>query len=1065
MSNIAAYLTEIQKLTNKNLEILTAINEAFYTNKHHLAVNVDGQKYTIPSFISIENKLNTLNANFENLVNLPSTGEATMSFDGNTKQIQTMGYSQTPHKVDLSVPKVFQSQANDFFKDFVTPNVYVTFAIPTIANCEKTANVKKICLKSDLAKSRFLDSNNVVSYSEVRSKLYDLTEDVDYIEYDTLVRLPLRQQAAHGEYEILKVENKSFDDNFSEFYTLKLDTLKYKIDSDTIERVISAGDELVTNNDQVKLRVIAVRELINEIDIEVENQGFAELGDKSTANEDMYKLHYFRSFDFDSTKSINVTIEEDQYIIIFIAPVNDITNVMAPYGDGVYIDTYALKNPNDQNETFKDFYFNKVKNLGDTLYGLTASVDNVINNLSFDDFNYITTYKPEIDNALITVTQINKHLNDSESIKNIRNLYSQKAELKIKLASVQQDIDNVNNKLSTLDFDDTSNTRELYTNKLNELLADKSNIVNSINSIITEISTNVNASDVPIENAKYHIRGFIKDFTEENTQPTDDEYKLVDKIIKIDVEYRYKNKNRFTGNAETIGDNSNYIFSDWNKMDSIYKFKTPEISGVDYKYTYDESNNDNKNEVSWNQIDIPISQGESVDIRVRYIYDYCYPFAVTHSDWSNIYNVEFPEEYLENVTVLDIIEENNDDIKQAAFTGILTKEGIIEHVNDYINDQDKKFYHKANSIASGFYTDERRVIPLYDKLLDMNSIIAQLQSEVLGASSENMVVRIYDNDHNVILNPFASNTFNLKDYETNDNHALIFGRNNIETTEFRYSQLTVDIYNAGVYNMKLFTSFPGIYSKTLIKGINGCNNQSSNAYTNESEDSSSTGGVRWKINNNATGNNSELQRFNEWVYFRTSNIWSADDSYYTNDQILIFAGVNDPDYISNKLTFKTGQVPSKNMDPANNGYVDNGSSASAKGGFITIFPMIDNMATDSSNNVWSSQCASGEKYIIIPAGEHVQFLLGVYYGFKRPDGDNVPNNPVKATISFDLRTSLYQDPINYEVTFIATETNELEPAQQRYQAQQIAAEQQMPYRSIVLHGQKDSSVQNKTLRR
>ena len=1035
MSNIAAYLSEIQKLTNKNLEILTAINEAFYTNKHHLAVNVDGQKYTIPSFISLENKLNTLNANFENLVNLPSTGEATMAFDGNTKQIQTMGYSQTPHKVDLEVPETFQSQSNDFFKDFVTPNVFVTFAIPTIANCEKNVNVKKICLKSDLAISRFSDNEDktgyTIDYGTVRSKLYDLVEDLDYIEYDTIIRLPLREQTAVGDYDILKVESKSFNNVFTELYTLKLDTLKYKIDSGTIERIISVGDELVTNNDQVKLKVLAVRELINEIDVEVENQGFADLGDVNTGNEDMYKLHYFRSFDFDSTKAVNVTLEEDKHVIIFVAPINDTTNIMAPYGDGVYIDTDKLILDID-GQPYSE-YKNIVKNLGDTLYGLTAIVDNTINNLSADDFNKLSNKQPIINESDITVTQINKHLNDSETVKNIRNLYAQKSEKKIELNSTQQEIDDVNNKLATINFDDTGITREVYSKRLNELLAKKSNIVASINSIISEITASVNASDVPIENAKYHIRGFIPDTKDA-------------KVIKIDVEYRYKNKNRFTGNAMTIGDK--YIFSDWNKMDSIYKVKTPFLNGGNYDFDDSESDNDDKNEISWNQIDIPISQGESVDIRVRYIYNYCYPYAEFHSAWSDIYNVEFPEELLENITVLDIIEENNDDTKQAAFTGVMTKYGVIDHVNDYVIDQDKKYLHNPDSIASGFFTQERRVIPLYDKLSDMDSIIAQLQAEILGASSENMVVRIYDNDHNVILNPFASNTFNLKDWTSNTNPISIFGN----SSYFKYAQLTVDIYNAGVYNMKLFTSFPGNTNTFLGTGISGCNNQQSDSYT----DSSSTYGI-YGVNWKTSDTTSDIQKYNQWVYFRMYSIWSSSKKYYTEDSQKVFADTSSSDYNGTLLNAMVGTIPTEGESGAKLNYNFNSNE---NGAFIAVFPMIDEMNAESIDKTWSSQCASGEKYIVIPAGEHVKFLLGVYYGF---NGSNI--KPVKTTISFDLRTSLYQDPTNYEVTFVATQEAELIPAQQRYQAQQISGAEQTPYRSIVLHGQKDSSIQNKTLRR
>ena len=70
-----------------------------------------------------------------------------------------------------------------------------------------------------------------------------------------------------------------------------------------------------------------------------------------------------------------------------------------------------------------------------------------------------------------------------------------------------------------------------------------------------------------------------------------------------------------------------------------------------YKFEM-EANNDNINEPSFNQIDIPISQGETVDIRLKLVYDFGYPFVHTSSTWSKIVNIKFPEEYLKDVQIL-----------------------------------------------------------------------------------------------------------------------------------------------------------------------------------------------------------------------------------------------------------------------------------------------------------------------------------------------------------------------------------------------------------------------------
>ena len=59
-TNIADYLRQIETLTNTNLQILKTLNDAFYTRKNHLFAEVDNTTYVIPSFISLENKINML---------------------------------------------------------------------------------------------------------------------------------------------------------------------------------------------------------------------------------------------------------------------------------------------------------------------------------------------------------------------------------------------------------------------------------------------------------------------------------------------------------------------------------------------------------------------------------------------------------------------------------------------------------------------------------------------------------------------------------------------------------------------------------------------------------------------------------------------------------------------------------------------------------------------------------------------------------------------------------------------------------------------------------------------
>ena len=55
MSSINESIVKLQEITQQNLEILKALNDSFFTKRNHLSVEVSGQQFKMPSFISLEN--------------------------------------------------------------------------------------------------------------------------------------------------------------------------------------------------------------------------------------------------------------------------------------------------------------------------------------------------------------------------------------------------------------------------------------------------------------------------------------------------------------------------------------------------------------------------------------------------------------------------------------------------------------------------------------------------------------------------------------------------------------------------------------------------------------------------------------------------------------------------------------------------------------------------------------------------------------------------------------------------------------------------------------------------
>ena len=1011
MANITDYLYRLQDLTNTNLKILTAINEAFSTKKEHLSVMIGTKRYILPSYIALENKVDQLQADFENLVSIPKTGEAAITFDENTQKIRLLGYSNSPEEQHIDPVTTFYSEKTDIFKDFMTPAPYVKLNLSNLTNNASWVTVKKIAMRNAnmIEAVGSIQNNGVVKWEDMAHILYNYEEDKDYVEYDTTKRLPLKDNVPYGTYTVKQVKQQWIDDNFEEHYTLELnEDLTYTAQNQSVEFEIEVGDFLVTNDDTVKLLVEEIEPAVRTLQVKVLYGAYAEIHD-ITQGDDRCKLRYYKQKDYTQFKYINVPLEEDQYVCIFAAAINDEMNIQAPWGEGIYIDTDNLTiNLDGDIVNFKDYYTTYVNNVGDTLFGITDMVRNTVNNYHKDEFDAILASKPIIELKNFDVVQINKHLDDADTIQNIRKLYSQKAQYKTDLQGVLSSIDNITKMLSTLSFDDTENNRKLYETQLTEWNAKKIELNNSIASISQEIAQAANDTELPIEDAKFHIRGFVEEYPEGLPKP-----------IRIDCEYRYKNKARYSGNAVSIGEN---IYSDWNRMPSITDMRHPSTDGFTFFYKYDEDTS-HKNEVSWNQIDIPISQSELVDFRVRYIYDLGWPFIETKSQWSDIQQIEFPEKYITKVSILDIINENNNDVKSYQFESLLLEKGIPTHVEDKVQDNDITYFHKPEHISSGFYTEERRIIPLKDKLEMIDSSIYNLQAEVLGWQSQNLIVTLSDNAQVQNLSPYIDNYFECTDYKSNEykEDNTIFDKIvQGDTKEAAYTQLELNIFNAGEYACKLYTMFPGAYTQVLKSNARSKFEASDYVFEDLDDEGNPTNGVWMQVDGDE---GTVLQHHNQWMYWRLNSIY--DGTYYYTVPSQESTVIGD----SNVKTVDSSKIAIPKEWNATLAEANNMTS------YITVFPYIGDLTTICID--------ANDMYKVINPGESITIPLSVYHYF-----EDAEDTHLERTMSFDLRTSLYTDPVNYTFTIGVSNTSNVYTKVKKDNAMKQVSK--TPYQSVVV---------------
>ena len=993
MASITDLVIKLQDLTQKNLDILQALNDSFFTNQNHLLVKIGDNQYAIPSFITLENKLNSLIANFENLVHAPETGEAFFNFDGNSRTIDVRSYTTTPNSLVLNPVTEFFIDKNDIFKDFLTPSPYIHIDVKELPNDTTQVMVKKIIPISQELKDLFHAQLNeevggkTITKISTQYKYADLfkilslyQQDVDYIEYDKKIDLPIRKNIGDGIYVVEEIIEDVVDENLDNFLTIKfrsdvqdptiMSSMKYRLFDETIERMLKVGDQLVTFEGNAKLEIIELRPNNNTVVVKVLHGDFLNLVPANTNNlnniSSLSKLRFFSPIDFNDDKYVKIPLEEDKYVYVAIAPLNSRMNIQSSWGTGLMLDAHSLLN---NKIDFKSYYNENVRNVGDVLSEITSMMSNPLTRYTEEEFNEMTEYKPIINTDDLLVTKINSHLDQSTSVQNIRSLYSQKKTLQTQLQDVVSEINSLNDTLASISFEDTTGMRNIYTSQISELNTRRNELSTSISKIIDEISISANNSEVPIENAKYRIRGF---FDVQNI-------KWKDYITGIRVRYRYKNVNAEQNTALTIKDK--FTFSDWNEMTSSDRMRIPEYRNGGYQSKIEQLN-DNENEPSFNQIDIPISQGETVDIQLKLVYDFGAPFVQTTSDWSEPINMVFPDEFLKDIKILDIISENNNDIETNRFNNIIKEEGISEHIGDKITDQDMTYFHKPENIASGFYTSERRIIPLKDKLEELNNLLIQLNDEIYGTNSEDLKISLKQGLSQVVLTPFVDNKIFTEGYNT------ITSNNYKSNGSYEYNSdtgLVTTIYNLSLLNdsnhtVKLYSMFPGDRATELRILINHKFNKGDFCKVQDTEQNQ---GVWYEH-----PEGQELQGGNQFLYFRINDVNNGEELYVSGDQ----SG-------SNKLSLTQD-------------YIKNTTTPTSTS--MWMYPKLTKtygLCLDS--NIIGS-------HIIIKPGE--EFVIPIVVEFYI--GTNL--NEISKTMSFDILPSLYKDPISYKFTVVAKKQNTIQ---------------------------------------
>ena len=865
-NSLKEYYIKLTKLYNNALSMVEAMNQSLSSNSSQINVNVtigDEEKtLTIPSLYYLEGKIEELENNFSNLFNIPENGEAWFNTTDSMAKLQLVKPITSPVVPNLLTSTAYASITdNNFLKDLVSPKTFLRLNIDNLPD-----NIEKIYMKKVVFSNYDVFSQirnlNLTTYSDYSAALYNFTKGIEYDEYDSEISLPVKNEAYVSSFKIDEVIS---DDNGGN-YTLKIkDTLQYHAQDDaTTEFTLRAGDSLCLGNKYIIYKVTAVD--IKEMTISIsETIGHTAL--QSYDENSAMELHYYVS-NYNKYHYVDVPLEENQYLCIFLGLIYN--NTRSVFSDGYLIDLSSIymydaygnpiKDSTGNHMTYIDYYNKYCTNIGDIILGLTETIYPQVSNFTNDIIVSIQdnstlkdfvnqTFMPE---GILQVLPINKHLIDDTTSEDIVKLHQQKSELNSQLATIQDNINNVYSTLINTDFSqEVQITQESLKSQLNKYYGEKVTIQKQLNAVIDNINSLSNDLTLAREDTKYRIRGITSIDTLETYIHGNISNKI--ELVGLDCEYKYKSPTKETTSVTNINAN---IFTDWIKLDNIDRQRklvfNSTLSGfnlefVDYSSTV--------NIVKWNQIDIPIVQGEDVVMRVRYKYNIGQPFVDLYTPWSDELTVVFPTEFSDNAQLSTILAQNDSDIITAKFNSALINDGYQDHVNNKLITGDVTFYHMPENIYSGFNTAENNMLSLRDKLQSMSTDIESAKTILDAEFNRKFEVYLTYDDSNI------------KIYNNNISKVNLYNNDHI-TDAFVKKQMSIIIKNTGTSNVKLYSIFPGNIDIPLILSDNEFYEQYIRHYER----------VPLFIDNVLT-----YQTLGQWIYFRQDNPYTGHSVYYNND--------------------------------------------------------------------------------------------------------------------------------------------------------------------------------------
>lgn len=719
---INSFTETVNKLieqTNIALEFAVKTNESLTTqddavimqieNKNEITGDPSIVSYSIPSYNTMINKVNAALQTVDTFVK--GEGKILLA-DGTYREVSTTPIPISPAKItDITAPSSFKTRNNWFFESMMFPQLLVSFDLKDkIEDEADRVSVRRIIFDNfnDDETQWFKDNIMTTTMSYYDTIVYLSENGKRYWQDDEIHDLPLFTETYTGNFLIL--DKRTI--NGKEWYYLN--TLNFGVPSDqpVINNIrLAKGNQLRYNNAVYKIDDIDVSEkrvsIIAIIGIERPSVGYS------------FEI-YSSPF---STKIIDIPVGYDECDIIFLKGINENYNLLADeWSDSISFYTNELLY-NGNNSTLEDFYNEYVSDFGKQLEGQAREK-------FIPAFYAVKPDSPVLDANSFEVSQINTQLNAALDTDQIKNSQTQIESTKTIISSLKSTI--AQQKAELVSITDVAQRDDLN-KKISLNINDLAKRTIEYQSLVRSLATLAYESDAVSSSPKYRVRGFFdipagkkrSESTKESPQ----------EVIQFEIGYRYLRLDNtgvdlktYSLNDSNSGNVKKGVYSDWTIVSTPIKERLYDISLG--KYVWITPSISDGETVNINQIDIPISKGEKVEIKIRSISEAGWPTNPAKSDWSTSIIKEFPANLSGSDQVANILADSIQEESNIKLEETLSATGITTHIADSVPNPNTGngiyFKHQAVNLSYDLSEKDSTGIVTSTKTTDLQTQLANL---------------------------------------------------------------------------------------------------------------------------------------------------------------------------------------------------------------------------------------------------------------------------------------------------------------------------------------------------